>query len=201
MECIAMSNIGDEYLEPVVKKRKRNYVNNPDFHAALKEYKSVCLTHETAGKQLPPIPNYIGVCIMNMSTRISTKACFSNYPFKEDMIMDAVETCFKYIDRFDPEKSNNPFAYFTTVIKNAFLQRIAKEKKHLYVKYKNSQLLYTSGDTYDNGCINDISLSHYTIDVDHMNRFIEEYEEKMIEKKAKTKENARKKADENSNNN
>lgn len=175
--------------QKVVKRRKRNYVNNPDFHAALRTYKEVCRQHTENGKQIPIIPDYIGQCIWSMSNRISSKPCFSNYPFREDMIMDAVEICFKYIDRFDPEKSENPFAYFTTVIKNAFFQRIAKEKKHLYVKYKNSQLLYSSGDTYDNGhYINDISLSHYTIDVDHMNRFIEDYENKLDEKKQKMKQ-------------
>ena len=39
-------------------------------------------------------------------------------------------------DNFDPAKSKNPFAYFTQIIYYAFLRRIQKEKKQLYVKYR-----------------------------------------------------------------
>jgi hypothetical protein len=56
--------------------------------------------------------------------------------FREDMICDGIENCVQYIDRFDPEKSSNPFAYFTQVIYFAFLRRIAKEKKQLEIKTK-----------------------------------------------------------------
>jgi hypothetical protein len=42
----------------------------------------------------------------------------------------------QYIDNFDPEKSSNPFAYFTQVIYFAFLRRIAKEKRQMDIKDK-----------------------------------------------------------------
>jgi hypothetical protein len=41
-----------------------------------------------------------------------------------------------YASNFNPEKSTNPFAYFTQIIYFAFLRRIEKEKKQLYIKYK-----------------------------------------------------------------
>ena len=41
--------------------------------------------------------------------------------FREDMISDGIENCVQYIHNFDPEKSKNPFAYFTQVIHYAFL--------------------------------------------------------------------------------
>ena len=44
-----------------------------------------------------------------------------------------------YFRNFDPDKSINPFAYFTQIIYYAFLRRIAKEKKQLYVKYKSTE--------------------------------------------------------------
>ena len=50
--------------------------------------------------------------------------------------MDGVENCLQYIDNFNPEKYNNPFAYFTQIIWYAFLRKIAKEKKALYTKFK-----------------------------------------------------------------
>jgi hypothetical protein len=42
----------------------------------------------------------------------------------------------QYIHNFNPEKSQNPFAYFTQIIHYAFLRRIQKEKKQLEIKTK-----------------------------------------------------------------
>ncbi|BCU93640.1 MAG: hypothetical protein CM15mV2_2700 [uncultured marine virus] len=52
------------------------------------------------------------------------------------MIGDGIENCVQYIHNFDPNKSNNPFAYFTQIIYYAFLRRIQKEKKQLEIKTK-----------------------------------------------------------------
>ena len=56
--------------------------------------------------------------------------------FKDDMICDGIENCVQYINNFNPEKSSNPFAYFTQIIHYAFLRRIQKEKKQLEIKTK-----------------------------------------------------------------
>jgi hypothetical protein len=52
---------------------------------------------------------------------------------------DGIENCLMYFSNFDPTKSKNPFAYFTQIIYYAFLRRIQKEKKQLYVKYKATE--------------------------------------------------------------
>ena len=62
------------------------------------------------------------------------------------MISDGIENCVQYIKNFDPEKSNNPFAYFTQIIYYAFIRRIQKEKKQLYVKYKTMDSFSTLGE-------------------------------------------------------
>ena len=54
--------------------------------------------------------------------------------FREDMICDGIENCVQYIENFNPEKSKNPFAYFTQIIYYAFLRRIQKEKRQLEIK-------------------------------------------------------------------
>ena len=41
-----------------------------------------------------------------------------------------------YAHNFNPEKSKNPFSYFTQMIYYAFLRRIEREKKQSYVKFK-----------------------------------------------------------------
>ena len=55
------------------------------------------------------------------------------------MISDGIENCLQYMDNFDPEKSNNQFAYFTQIIYYAFIRRIQKEKKQQHVKQKMIQ--------------------------------------------------------------
>lgn len=169
------------------KKRKRNYVNNPDFHEALVQYKAKCDESIANGKRLPQIPNYVGVCIMEMSKRIATKPRYSGYPFRDDMISDAIEICCRYIDRYDTTKYSNPFAYFTRSIMNSFDQRIHKEKKFLYTKFKSSQYMYSLGATYNGEADSDITLSHFTVDQEYMNNFIEKYEDSMEKKKEKLK--------------
>jgi hypothetical protein len=52
------------------------------------------------------------------------------------MVGDAVENCIMYATNFDPKKSKNPFAFFTQITFYAFLRRISKEKKQLYIKLK-----------------------------------------------------------------
>ena len=56
------------------------------------------------------------------------------------MISDGIENCLMYFANFDETKSSNPFAYFTQIIYYAFLRRIQKEKKQLYVKYKSTEM-------------------------------------------------------------
>ena len=40
------------------------------------------------------------------------------------------------MSNFNPDKSNNPFAYFTQIIYYAFIRRIQKEKKQMQIKSK-----------------------------------------------------------------
>ena len=56
--------------------------------------------------------------------------------FSDDMISDGIENCLQYMSNFDPDKSDNPFAYFTQIIYYAFIRRIQKEKKQMQVKAK-----------------------------------------------------------------
>ena len=56
--------------------------------------------------------------------------------FKEDMISDGIENCVQYVHNFNPEKSKNPFAYFTQIIHYAFLRRIQREKRQPEIKNK-----------------------------------------------------------------
>jgi hypothetical protein len=120
----------------MVRKRSEHYVNNKEFLAAIIVYKQSIKDAEAAGKPKPRITNYLGECFLKIATHLSYKPNFVNYMFKDDMICDGIENCVQYINNFDPEKSSNPFAYFTQIIHYAFLRRIQKEKKQLEIRQK-----------------------------------------------------------------
>jgi DNA-directed RNA polymerase specialized sigma24 family protein len=116
-----------------------HYVNNADFLQEMIIYKKMVKSAEAENKERPRVPEYIGTCLFKIATHLARKPNFANYTFKEDMISDGIENCLMYIDNFDPEKYSNPFAYFTQIIYYAFLRRIQKEKKHMYIRYKSMQ--------------------------------------------------------------
>jgi DNA-directed RNA polymerase specialized sigma subunit len=120
----------------VPKKRSEHYVNNKELLEAIIVYKSKVAKAKELGEPKPIISNYLGECFLKIATHLSYKPNFINYMFRDDMISDGVENCVQYINNFDPEKSKNPFAYFTQIIHFAFLRRIQKEKKQLDIKNK-----------------------------------------------------------------
>jgi len=167
----------------MAKPRKRNYVNNKDLLEALIQYQKDCREAEDQGEETPRVPDYIGKCIFQIATRLATKPNFSGYSYKEDMISDGIENCLQYINNFNPEKSQNPFAYFTQIIWYAFLRRIQKEKKQMYIRFKSSQSMIATGDTYSG---DEIQLNLNT-NADYMNSFIKDFEEKLTKDKEKKK--------------
>ena len=116
-----------------------NYINNKDFLQALKDYKALCVAFPEGEK--PKIPDYIGLCFLQIAERLSRKPNFASYSFRDEMVSYAVENCITYFRNFDPEKSSNPFAYFTTMVYNSFLRKIKDEKNQLYLKYKSIELV------------------------------------------------------------
>lgn len=120
----------------MAKKKSEHYVDNKKFLQAMVEWKSACKEAEETGEGIPPVTNYIGECFYKIATHLSYRPNFINYTYRDEMISDGIENCLQYVGNFNPEKSNNPFAYFTQIIYYAFLRRIAKEKKQSHVKHK-----------------------------------------------------------------
>ena len=120
----------------MAKKKTIHYVNNKEFLQAIVERKTLIKEAESVGESPPQITNYLGECILKIANHLSYRPNFINYTYREEMISDGIENCLQYIDRFDPEKSSNPFAYFTQIIYYAFVRRITKEKKQQQIKEK-----------------------------------------------------------------
>ena len=169
-----------------MKKPKRNYVNNPEFLQAIIAYKKKCNDAEESGEPNPQIPNYIGECIYQIATRLATKPNFSGYTYKEEMISDGLENAIQALGNFNPEKSSNPFAYFTQIIWYAFLRRIDKEKKQLYIRHKvteNSVVHGSAVERDDSSSDGPGEASYIDLNNDYMNDFVSTYERRMESKK------------------
>jgi hypothetical protein len=167
-------------------RNPKHYVNNADFLESLIDYHERCKTAKSQGKEDPPIPNYVGECFLKIAEHLSRKPNFISYSFRDEMICDGIENCIMYFRNFDPSKSKNPFAYFTQIIYFAFLRRIAKEKKQLYVKYKATQQfgILDEGEMYEDENGNMKQFEMY----DNISEFIFNFEEtKKAKKKSKTK--------------
>lgn len=174
------------------KPKPRNYVDNKKFYTTILHYKQEVLKAAELGRPKPRVPNYAGECLLAIANRLSTKPNFINYPFREEMVSDGIENCLQYFDNFDPEKTSNPFAYFTQIIYYAFLRRIHKEKRQLYVKYKSMQNLAVMGMLADhNESDGDKkSVDFVSLNNDYMDNLVISIESKMKkkEKASSTKE-------------
>ena len=162
-------------------KKQKHYINNPDFLQALVDYKEEQKRCKTNKLPEPPIPNYIGECFMKIAEGLSHKPNFINYTYRDEMMSDGIENCLMYFDNFDPAKSKNPFAYFTQIIYYAFLRRIQKEKKQLYVKYKATEQMGILDEfemlEFEDGTTRQFEL------YENISEFIENYEEAKKAKK------------------
>lgn len=135
-------------IEKDIKKLK-HYVNNEDFLKWMIEWKKDVIKCDKKGLARPQITEDIAKSFILIAEHLSNRPNFINYPFKEDMIGDGIENCIAYAHNFDPEKSNNPFSYFTQIIYYAFLRRIEREKKQSYIKYKCMQMNDVDGKFVD----------------------------------------------------
>ena len=132
-------------------RKKQHYVNNEKFLEVMSDYREKYLQAKDNDTELPIIPDYAGECFLKIAERLSHRPNFINYAFREEMVSDGIENSVMYASNFNPEKSANPFAYFTQIIYFAFLRRIEKEKKQLYIKYKTMEEYSSLEDHVDMG--------------------------------------------------
>ena len=164
----------------------KHYINNADFLEALVEYKTKILEAKKNNTPEPAIPNYIGECFLKIAEHLSRKPNFISYSFRDEMIADGIENCLMYFRNFNPAKSSNPFAYFTQIVYYAFLRRIMKEKKQLYVKYKATEQ-FGILDEYEMYEDSDGNMKQFQM-YDNISEFIQNFEDgKKKKKEGKTK--------------
>ena len=117
-------------------RKKQHYVDNSKLLEVMSEYREQYLIAKDNDIEPPVIPDYAGECFLKIANGLSFRPNFINYTYRDEMISDGIENCLQYVYNFDPNKSNNPFAYFTQIIYFAFIRRIQKEKKQTHIKHK-----------------------------------------------------------------
>jgi hypothetical protein len=166
-----------------------HYVDNKRLYSTIVQYKADCETARKNNVAVPPIPDYIGACILLIAQRLATKPNFINYSYKEEMVSDGIENCISYFNNFDPAKSDNPFAYFTQIIYFAFLRRIQKEKKQLYIKHKSieNSLIFNLTADYESSDDDGSNAVQIDYNADAVSDFIKTFEANAVKKKTQRK--------------
>ena len=173
---------------PRSKKTDRHYVDNKLFYTVMLQYRTEYDIAKAAHTDPPKIPKYVGECLYKIATRLSMKPNFINYTFREEMISDGLENCITYLHNFDPEKSQNPFAYFTQIIYYAFLRRIESEKKHLYIKQKTLENFYFEGMLAEQSGGEDDHAIGVNLDNEYMQGLVIAFDKKRAENQMKAKD-------------
>ena len=182
----------DEVIQIEEKEIKnlKHYINNEEFCSAMVEWKKEVRAAEACDDPRPPVTNYIAECFLKIAEHLSYRPNFINYPFREDMVGDGIENCLLYAHNFDPNKSSNPFSYFTQIIYYAFLRRIEREKKQAYVKFKLTEEMddgtlhkWFKENYFDKTNQREALSEHFSIS----ERDIEKYEPKKRKKRKSTK--------------
>ena len=176
-------------------KKKKNYINNREFYSRIVEYQLRVKKAQEEGTEIPRIPEYIGLCIDMLAKNLARLPRFANYSYKDEMIQDGIENCILYFNDFNPEKSQNPFAYYTLVIYRAFIRRISKEERQRYIAVKSLQNVSQDLSMF----VDDEGKPLIDVHIyDNLNTFMDKFEKKEEAKKQKRKE-AKKKAEDSKN--
>ena len=129
------------------KKKPAHYLDNKRFTKEVTIYAREARDAIEIGDRPPPMNDYIGQSILDISTKMSNRANFIGYTFKDEMVGDGLEDCVKYLKNFDPAKlppgkKPSAFSYVSRIIWFAFLRRMGKEEKQHDLKQK---LISTAG--------------------------------------------------------
>lgn len=123
-------------------KRAKN-LDTPEVTSKYYLTNSKLLPAVLEAKKAEKLSNELAKMLMMLTKKYAQRPCFAGYTYKEDMISEALTNLCQNALKFNPEKSNNPFAFYTSCINNSFLQFLSVEKKHRRIR---DQLLIDIGE-------------------------------------------------------
>lgn len=118
-EFTYMSDVTIEIDPPQKPVKPKNYLNNKDM-----------LAQVILSKQQGRMTNELAKMFQLLCARYAKKGNYAGYSYNSDMQAYAIMVLCRTWASFNPEKSNNPFAYYTQCIKNNFSQYLKEEKGH-----------------------------------------------------------------------
>ncbi len=128
---MATAKKNNKKAAPKKPPKKKNYLNNKDL-----------LAQVMLSKEQDDMTDELAKMLQTLCARYASRAQFANYTYNEDMQAYAMMMLVRTWRSFNPEKSNNPFAFFTQCIKNSFIQMLNQEKRQRNVR---DELLIDSG--------------------------------------------------------
>ncbi len=129
---MATSKSTKVYKKPKSTSTKGHYVTNAQLLAEIQACK------ENGNK----LSNTLGQYLHMIAERYSYSSSFGGYSFREDMVSFALVNLCANWHKFDPKKSDNPFAFYTTAVYRSFLQYLSEEKKQRDIR---DELLIDAG--------------------------------------------------------
>ena len=136
IELTVAETVAPKVKKPKAKRPKKvgeegNFIRNSDLLPEVK----LC-------KETGKVSNELGRMIQLMSQKYISSKNFAHLPYKDDLVQNAIIALLSNILKFKPEKSDNVFAYSTTIMYHASLQYIAAENRQKNIK---DQLLVDEG--------------------------------------------------------
>lgn len=107
----------------ITQAGKTIYLNNKELLAEVRKCKKKGQMSDTLARML-----------QLLCSKYAKKGNFINYSYNEDMQAYAMMMLVRTWNSFDPEKSNNPFAFFTQCVKNSFIQYLNQEQRQRDVR-------------------------------------------------------------------
>lgn len=111
-----------------MKEKSNHYVDNKAIHDELIGYVLAYRQAKLDGTKLPRLSNSIGKAIIDTITNFSYTHKYNGYPYREDMVLEAIYVVTKYIHNYDYEIYDNPHAYITFIGERLFWRYIKREK-------------------------------------------------------------------------
>jgi hypothetical protein len=131
-----------------------DYVSNKELFGEMCIYRAAYTIAVQNATELPVMSDKIAWAIMRIANKLSNSYNFVNYSYKDEMISDGILKCIAKAKGFDPLRSENPFAYFSQIIWNSFINRIKEEQhetsiKARYIREKMAHEFVEHGSSID----------------------------------------------------
>ncbi|MAZ56862.1 hypothetical protein CL653_03655 [bacterium] len=112
---------------PTKPKRKKNYINNADMLDEVIKSKAK-LTDNPDLMPAECITPKLAKMFMLLVERYAQKPNWSGYSYLDELKGEATVNLVNKWHKFNPEKSNTPFAYYSVLVDRSFKGQIKKEK-------------------------------------------------------------------------